>query len=154
MIRPMQEADLKRVAEIDAQSFTLPWPENSFRYDLLRNRNSHMWVAEVWNGQQAIVAASLVVWVIFDEAHIGTIAVAPEFRGMKIATRMLEMLMDFLKEQAVEHVFLEVRKSNLVAQRLYQRFGFQAVRIRPRYYSDNNEDAIEMEAAVQPKMDA
>jgi ribosomal-protein-alanine N-acetyltransferase len=39
---------------------------------------------------------------------------------------------------------LEVRLSNEPARLLYQRFGFRPVGLRPRYYSDNGEDALIM----------
>ena len=147
-IRPMREADLQRVTEIDALSFSLPWPESSFRYDLIRNRHARLWVAET-TGSDPKIVATLVVWIILDEAHIGTIAVDPAYRGGGIGTSMLEMLMEYLKPTEVERVFLEVRKSNTVAQSLYHKFGFQPIRVRPRYYTDNGEDAIEMELVIR-----
>ena len=39
---------------------------------------------------------------------------------------------------------LEVRLSNLPARRLYEKFGFRPVGVRPRYYSDDGEDALIM----------
>jgi ribosomal-protein-alanine N-acetyltransferase len=41
-------------------------------------------------------------------------------------------------------VTLEVRRSNTAAQRLYRRFAFRAVGVRPNYYAEDQEDAIVM----------
>ena len=47
LIRPMKLEDISQVHEIDVQSFSLPWPERSFRYELTENQTSRLWVAEV-----------------------------------------------------------------------------------------------------------
>ena len=48
----------------------------------------------------------------------------------------------FGKNRGIKKVTLEVRESNKVAQRLYEKFGFKKIAIRPRYYQDKNEDAF------------
>jgi ribosomal-protein-alanine N-acetyltransferase len=45
-----------------------------------------------------------------------------------------------------DRVTLEVRVSNAVAQNLYRKYGFREEGVRPRYYSDNGEDAYIMTA--------
>ena len=76
LIRRMKLEDVPAVHEIDMLSFTLPWSERSFRYEITENPVSRGWVVEV-DGQ---VIAMLVLWLIVDEAHIATIAVHPNFR--------------------------------------------------------------------------
>jgi len=144
-IRPMLSEDVHRAWEIDVICFSLPWPESSFRYDFLHNRNSRMWVAEAQTDEGPIVVGALVVWIVLDEAHVGTISVLPEYRRLGIGKAFMFEMMNTLQEEGVKQVFLEVRESNEAAQRLYHQFGFKPIGVRRKYYSDNREDAIEMQ---------
>ena len=79
-----------------------------------------------------------------DEAHVTTFAVLPAYRRRGLGGRLLWTLMELAVELGATVVTLEVRLSNAAARRLYQRFGFRPVGVRPRYYSDNGEDALIM----------
>lgn len=144
-IRPMVLEDLPAVQEIDRLSFTLPWPASSFRYELLENDRSQLWVAEALhpNGQKTIIGA-IVVWLVVDEAHIATLAVHPEYRQMGIGKRLLITALRAAQQAGMQIATLEVRAGNLAAQALYQQFGFQVVGKRSAYYQDNHEDALIM----------
>jgi ribosomal-protein-alanine N-acetyltransferase len=48
------------------------------------------------------------------------------------------------RAQSISRVTLEVRKSNLAAQKLYQSMGFLTTGVRKGYYSDDGEDALAM----------
>ncbi len=139
-IRRMDEADVPAVHEIDRLSFTLPWPERSFRFEVTGNPAARCWVAEV----EGRVAGMIVVWMIVDEAHVATIATHPDFRRQGIGEELLTYaLLSAIAEGAVKSL-LEVRASNTVAQAMYRRFGYVEDGIRPRYYNDNHEDALLM----------
>jgi ribosomal-protein-alanine N-acetyltransferase len=84
------------------------------------------------------------MWIISDEAHVTTIAVRPECRGLGSGALLLSSLMCLAYDLSVRWVTLEVRVSNDVAQHLYRRYGFRDAGFRKRYYSDNNEDALVM----------
>ena len=89
-IRRMQSEDLPRVIELDRNSFSLPWPERSFRFELEKNEVSRCWVAELLPADGVpLLVAMIVVWLIADEVHVATLAVAPEHRRQKIAQRLL-----------------------------------------------------------------
>lgn len=140
----MRLEDIERVQEIDSQSFSLPWPKTSFEFEL-KNPASWPRVAEILdeNGRPVLVGM-ICAWIILDELHIATIAIHPDFRKQGIGKRMLaEMLLEAAAE-GVKLAYLEVRRGNLVAQKLYEEFGFKIVGIRPRYYADNHEDALMM----------
>lgn len=79
-----------------------------------------------------------------DEAHITNIAVRQAYRGRKLGERLLDELMRTAAYLGMERMTLEVRVSNLVAQRLYEKKGFESAGIRKGYYSDNMEDAMIM----------
>ncbi len=84
------------------------------------------------------------IWLTVDEAHITTIASAPEVRGQGIGELVLNGLIDLGLELGARFMTLEVRVSNVVAQNLYLKYGFEARGTRRRYYTDNNEDALVM----------
>jgi ribosomal-protein-alanine N-acetyltransferase len=139
-IRKMTLADVPAVHEIDLLSFTLPWPERSFRFEVTDNPAARCWVAEV-DGQ---VAAGLVIWLIVDEAHVATLATHPHFRRQGIARKLLIHALCEAWGEGARRAFLEVRASNQAAQDLYRALGFVEDGRRPRYYKDNGEDAILM----------
>ncbi|MGH2544027.1 MAG: ribosomal protein S18-alanine N-acetyltransferase, partial [Ardenticatenaceae bacterium] len=80
-------------------------------------------------------------WLMVGEAHISTIAIAPDWRGMGLGEHLLLELAEHAIQLGAEMITLEVRLSNLPAQKLYEKYGFEYVGRRKRYYRDNNEDA-------------
>ncbi len=144
-IREMTQNDVPRVREIDVASFSLPWPERSYRFELEENPNSRLFVAEVERPEGGpLVVGMVVMWIILDEAHIGTLAVDASFRKLGIARRLLAESLLKAYNSGVRRCYLEVRRSNQAAQALYSSFGFQLSSIRARYYRDNGEDAFLM----------
>lgn len=139
IIRPMTAADLPTVAQIDALSFSQPWPPAAFDVELL-NDNSRCWVAE----EDGRLAAALVIWRVLDEAHIATIAVHPDFRQRGIGKALLQTGMQAAYDEGARIYHLEVRAGNLAAQEMYKRFGYEVVGRRIKYYKDNGEDALLM----------
>ncbi len=139
-IRKMTLEDIPAVIDLDHKSFSLPWPERSFRFEVTENPASHCWVAEV-DGK---VVGMIVVWLIVDEAHVATIATHPDFRRHGIAKSLLSHSLLRLIDEGARSSFLEVRESNLAAQEMYRKFGYEETGRRRRYYSDNDEDAILM----------
>jgi ribosomal-protein-alanine N-acetyltransferase len=144
-IRPMMMDDLETVVAIDQMSFTMPWPANSYRYELLENQVSRSWVAEVCpqDGKPEVVGV-VVTWIIEDEAHIATIAVHPAHRGVGIGKQLLLTVLRECADRGVHIVTLEVREHNEVAISLYRQFEFEVVGRRRGYYKDTGEDALIM----------
>jgi ribosomal-protein-alanine N-acetyltransferase len=140
-IRKMMVQDVPAVAHIDQLSFSLPWPEHSFHYEVSDNRVARCFVAEAEDGR---IAAMIVSWVVIDELHIATIATHPEFRRQGIGTLILKSALKDASADAVRRAFLEVRASNEAAISMYRKFGFEITGRRAKYYKDNGEDAILM----------
>jgi ribosomal-protein-alanine N-acetyltransferase len=84
------------------------------------------------------------LWLTVEDAHVTTIAVDPQYRGLGVGELLLNGLIDAAYELRAKMLTLEVRISNSVAQRLYVKYGFQPAGTRPRYYTDNGEDALIM----------
>ena len=143
IIRPMDADDLDDVLLLEAQSFSSPWTRALYEHELNDNRLSRYRVvarAGVAPNVSAILAQG--GWMLFgDEAHILTIAVRPEFRGQGIGRWLLLHLLAEARDENCASVVLEVRPSNEVALRLYERMGFSIIGQRKRYYPDK-EDAL------------
>jgi ribosomal-protein-alanine N-acetyltransferase len=132
--------DVDGVQEVERASFPVPWPANAFKHELTQNKNARYVVAR----ERDRIVGYAGLWLMVDEAHITTFAVLPEHRRQRIGERMLQRLFDIADEMGAEWLTLEVRVSNLGAQRLYEKYGFRRAGVRRRYYSDNNEDALIM----------
>jgi len=140
VIRKMTIDDVLVVVELDKMSFSLPWPERSFRFELTDNPASRCWVAEV-DGR---IVGMIVVWLLIEEAHVATLATHPDFRRQGIAKKLLAHALQYLSNEGAQSSFLEVRASNSAAQEMYGKFGYKESGRRRHYYKDNDEDAILM----------
>jgi [ribosomal protein S18]-alanine N-acetyltransferase len=140
VIEAMRLEDLDEVQRIEEASFTTPWPPNAYRSELMTNRLASYLVARA----QGRIVAYGGMWLMVDEAHITTFAVHPAWRRQRVGERLLLAFLDIAIDQRAHEATLEVRLSNVAARRLYEKYGFRPVGLRPRYYSDNNEDALIM----------
>ncbi len=143
-IRRMQVEDVAIVHRIDVQSFSLPWPENAFRYEVIENPNARVWVAESGQEGSRQVIGMICIWMVLDEAHIATIAVDPGYRRKGIGERMLLYALAETRQEGAVLAYLEVRSSNTAAQEMYKKYHFEVTGMRPHYYANNQEDAILM----------
>jgi ribosomal-protein-alanine N-acetyltransferase len=139
-IEPMTLEDLPAVHAIERASFAVPWPTDAYRNEIRTNRLASYVVARL--DDQVVGFAGL--WVMVDEAHVTSFAVDPRWRRRGVGERLLLALLDLAVRRQAREATLEVRLSNLPARKLYEKYGFRPVGIRPRYYSDNGEDALIM----------
>ena len=139
IFRPMLEVDLDPVAAIEKASMPSPWSRELFEEELKRTA-AHYFVVEA----EGRVAGYMGYWEAPQEAHIINLAIAPDFRGRGLGREMIEKCVEFARKRGARLATLEVRESNLAAQRLYERCGFKFIAIRKQYYNDNQEDAIVM----------
>lgn len=141
----MKLADIPRVHSIDVLSFSLPWPEKSYLFELKENPSTLALVAEIVpHDTKPVVIGMSIVWIVIDEAHIATIAIHPEFRGNGYGKKLLAETLHQSIQRGAVLATLEVRENNSLAQLMYKNFRFTAVGRRLHYYKDNNEDAIIM----------
>jgi len=144
VFRRMRLEDVPAVHEIDTLSFSLPWSERSFRFEVTENTASRGWVAEAAVNGESRIIAMLVLWLLVDEAHIATLAVHPDFRRYGIGSQIVVEALEAARAEGARRAFLEVRERNVAAQEMYLKFGFEITGRRPRYYRDTGEDAILM----------
>ncbi len=94
--------------------------------------------------EETKVVGFLVAWHVVDELHVLHVATAPDVRRRGVGSALVVEAISYAKENAVRLCLLEVRRSNEAAIRLYEKHGFVVENVRPKYYSDNDEDALEM----------
>ena len=167
-IRPMAEADIHQVAEIERESFPSAWPATAYRRELANRLARYVVVFDRSHEPPAAtpsrrrrlldlfrrndepapttdyIVGYVGVWLLVDEAHIVAIAVRDAYRRQGLGELLLAEALELALANRQEAVTLEVRRSNVGAQTLYEKYGFLKVGVRRRYYSDNHEDAVIM----------
>jgi len=139
LIRPMVEADLAQVMDLEREIFPDPWPKSAFE-EQFENSDWGSLVAE----SGGVITGYACFMVAGEEAHLTNIAVAKAFRRKSVAKRLLEPILEVVKEKGCEFILLEVRPSNTGAIAFYERSGFRELYKRPRYYRSPQEDALVM----------
>jgi len=134
-VEHMNEEDLPAVVEIESLSFPVPKDISIFKND-----QNKYWVAK----EEGRVVGYIGVEKVAGESHIINTAVHPNHRRTGVARRMIEEILD-----DKDVFFLEVRPSNMPAQKLYRKYGFEKVGVRKAYYADNGEDAYIMRRNAQ-----
>lgn len=145
-LRALASADLARVVEIERHTFSDPWSPAAFR-DALRQphiRTLGAFDIAGWLAGYAIASVAA------DEGEILNIAVDPAARRQGLGARLLEGVLADLEAVGVRSVYLDVRRSNEAAIRLYQRAGFEVLGVRAGYYRQPHEDALTMGLRVVP----
>jgi [ribosomal protein S18]-alanine N-acetyltransferase len=167
-LRPMTFADIAQVSQIERESFPTTWPQTAYRREL--GNKLARYIVAIDQAAEPVAAKPVRrrgllrvllrpdetpqtreyiigyfgLWLMVDEAHIVSIAVRESYRGRGLGERLLAEALDLAIANHQEHVTLEVRRSNTLAQALYEKYRFLKVGVRPRYYSDNREDAVIM----------
>jgi len=136
---PGATADIDAIAALEAESFTNPWPREQLVWEL---SNSDVTRIFVMRGDGGAIVAFCLCWVIFDELHINTLAVAPGFRRRGLATLLMQHVLAETTKEGARKATLEVRASNQAALALYERLGFRVTATRPGYYTSPDEDAL------------
>lgn len=141
MIEEMQLSDLDELIEIENDIFNSDaWKKKDYEYELKDNDLSRMYVIKENNE----IVAYGGLWFLFENADITTIGVKRNYWHQGYGEKMLRHLLQVAKENECEFAHLEVRVSNVKAINLYKKLGFEILRVRKGYYSDNNEDAYDM----------
>lgn len=173
LLRYMRVADVPTIAQIDSLSFSTPWPERSYRFEVNESHISFMVVLEdtslpqnitftTWHrwwqalrGDAVVQSGPLVayggLWNIDDEGHISTIASHPDYRGRHYGEIVLVGMIRRALHLGASYIVLEVRVSNEIAQRLYRKYGFVISGTKQNYYHDDKEDAYDMRFDATPE---
>jgi ribosomal-protein-alanine N-acetyltransferase len=137
-IRHLEFSDIKSVAEIEKECFSMPWSEQAFEEELHLD-TAICFVAHLNDEVAGFVNGRIVL----DEFYINNVAVASRFRKKGIGEALINDLCDYIKH-IVTFITLEVRESNIPAQNLYKKCGFKVVGKRKDFYEKPTENAILM----------
>ena len=137
IIRPMERADVTRVHEIECTCFRSPWSRLALLGEL-RNDVAHYLVMEA----DGLIIGYGGMWLLFEEAHVTNVAIMPDYRGQGRGRRLMLAMMRHAVQRGAEKMTLEVRESNMVAQKLYAGLNFEQNGFRAGYYSDTGEGAM------------
>jgi ribosomal-protein-alanine N-acetyltransferase len=145
-IRAMRRDDLPAVAAMEAASYDFPWSQGIFS-DCLKAGHP-CWV--MWVDGEA--AGYGVLSVAAGEAHVLNVCIGPAHRGLGLGRLLMRRLLDIARWNGATRIFLEVRPSNPIAQKLYESMGFGEIGRRPKYYpaKQGREDAIVMALDLLP----
>ena len=138
-IESMTVDDIAQVAEIERQSFSIPWSEKAFR-DSMESDNTIYIVAK----ENDNVAGYAGMYLSFEEGNITNVAVNPLSRRKGIGEKIVRDILNRAYEKGVRDVFLEVRETNSVAIALYEKIGFKEEGIRKNFYDKPRENALIM----------
>lgn len=136
----MRRRDLRRVMAIEQAVYPEPWSHGVFVSELSLRKGRAYRVARI--GRETVGYVGLMF--VEEEAHVTTVAVAPEHQRRGVGTQIMLGAMRIAEEEGARNVSLEVAVGNLRAQALYRRFGFAPVAIRKGYYQLTGEDAYVM----------
>ena len=139
-IRYMEPQDTEKVAYIEKNNFSEPWPESEFSKTLQDDKYIYIVAAD---GER--IAGYAGCFVVLENADITNIAVDEEYRRQGIGYRLIELLSLKAADKGAESLFLEVRESNEPAKSLYEKNGFVKVGMRRNFYRKPDENAILME---------
>lgn len=144
-LRRMSTIDVPAVIAIEHASFNVGWPATAFERELSQNQMARYIVLE-GGGDGAVhgLVGFAGLWLMVDEAHVVTVAVVPEQRGLGLGRLLVHALVGMARDSGMTEATLECRVSNAAARALYGSYGFYEVGLRKRYYSDNQEDAVIM----------
>jgi ribosomal-protein-alanine N-acetyltransferase len=145
IIREMQHDDLPQVCVIEKGSYTTPWSNKSFKYEI-ENKDAFLMVAVL----DEKVAGYICIRMILGLTNLMNLTVLPEFRRMGIASMLLNHALHGLRHLKPDtEITLEVRESNTAAITLYEKYGFSIKGKRRKYYKTPVEDAIIMDLVLR-----
>ena len=145
-IRDAELSDLDAIMHLETSTFlTDAWSRDMMAAELAAQLTRYLVALE---GDAVIGYAGLSAPRGAGQADVQTIAVDAAHRGQGVGATLLEVLLVEAASRGADDVLLEVRADNPTAQRLYERHGFEAIAVRPRYYQPDDVDAIVMRREV------
>lgn len=146
----MRLRDVPAVVVLERSVFVSPWPASAFVHELSQNPLSRYHVLKRAAPFEASRMPGLLgyggYWLAVDEAHVGTLAVHPDWRRRGLGELLFCVMVTEAREAGATMLTLEVREGNRAARNLYEKYGLEVMGRRRGYYTDNGEDALLMTA--------
>lgn len=145
-VSPISVDEIESIVTLDRLCFGGLWSIDSYRREL-SNENSHFLAITVNPNLEPETNGIIgfgCFWAILDEAHITLLGIHPQYQGQGLGQLLLCSLLDRARKIEMARATLEVRASNLGALHIYEKYGFQTVGRRKKYYQDTGEDGVIM----------
>jgi [ribosomal protein S18]-alanine N-acetyltransferase len=142
----MVPADLDEVMAIERTSFRYPWSSNFFLEEL-----QVVCARSIMAQVNDKIVGYVLFWLLPEEIDIHNIAVHTDFRRQRVGQTLLQQVVEQARSRNSARVTLEVRVSNIAAQKLYDSVGFVSQGLRKGYYSNDGEDAVIMVLELAPR---
>ena len=143
-LHPITEADIDQILEIERQCFADPWPRMIFLKELSDGSADNYAVRHHSSAFSKDILGYICYRVSSGTMHISKVAVALKWRGLKIASWLINACFERAVKKGAKKAFLEVRCSSVSAVNLYLKLGFDIVEKRKNYYLNPKEDALVM----------
>lgn len=144
LVREMQSKDISIIAKLEALILPDPWSEASLQ-STSESGHGNIMVCET---SSESILGYMIYYCVGDEIELARIATTPEARGKWIGSRMMEHLLELATSEKKERILLEVRMSNTVAIKFYEKFEFSSIGTRKNYYTNPIEDGNIMEKVL------
>jgi [ribosomal protein S18]-alanine N-acetyltransferase len=131
--------DLSEVERLQRSAFTNPWAADSLRWELTSTDVARLYLMRDTGTR---LVAYCACWLILDELHINSLAVAEAWRRRGLARQLLRHVFSDAVAAGAVSATLEVRQSNAAARALYEALGFHVEAVRREYYQGPREDAL------------
>ena len=140
----MQDSDLPEVMAIEGAIYSHPWTRGNFSDSLRAGYQCWTWRL----GDELI--GYFILLVAAGEGHLLNLSIAAARQRAGHGSALLKEAMRLARARGAQHLFLEVRPTNLAAKALYNRFGFDEVAVRRDYYpaETGREDALVLTLAL------
>lgn len=145
-ITKLQHSDIPEVAQLEWQNFSEPWSKHAFEESFEQEQYT-FFVARL----EKKVVGYIGVYFVADEGNVTTFAVDEALRRKHIGRKLMEHLFLECRKKQISTLFLEVRRSNTLAQAFYRALGFKADGIRKFFYDKPREDAVLMSRMIEQK---
>ena len=139
IVKRMEEGDLNQVVKIEEQLFSMPWTYDGFLSGI--SQDGSIFLVAI---SEEKVVGYLGMYCSFDEGEITNVGVQTDMWNQGIGRKLMDAALTLAKDRNIEHLILEVRKSNEQAIGLYKKTGFEEIGLRPGFYEMPREDGIVM----------
>ena len=143
---------VRSIAQLEGELFGRgAWNANMVREELDAPARTYL-LDVLGEAEQAVARGYAGFWYDGEDAELMTIGVGKAYQRQGIAAALLQVLVDEAKRQGASRMLLEVRVDNDPALALYQRFGFERMGLRKRYYQPEGIDAYTMSLDLKPRV--
>ncbi|MBF8808200.1 MAG: ribosomal protein S18-alanine N-acetyltransferase [Enterococcus lacertideformus] len=141
-LKELTPADIKDLLSVERDVYNggLPWTKSAFLSEL-KSPFQNLYLG-IFDDEKLFGFIGARIFGL--DFHLTNIAVIPAYQRKNIGTLLIDEIEKFAIMNRCETLSLEVRMSNQDAQRLYRKLGFQSRKVKKGYYTQTNEDGLEM----------